>query len=135
MGWLILSIIILIVCIVFNTLNEINCWQFDFIEFVGVVIGSASFAASFILIACMIDSKNSAKVTIDMYDNIVELNQELGVSSDAIMEKTLELNEEILEHRVRVNKFMTKGLYSEDVANLPLLELPEIMKDIPIDYD
>lgn len=135
MGWLILSIIVFIACIVFNTLNEINYWQFDLIEFVGPVIGFVSFAASFILIACMIDSKNSAKVTIDMYDNIVELTQELGVSSDAIMEKTLELNEEILEHRVRVNKFMTKGLYSEDVANLPLLKLPEIMKDIPIDYD
>jgi len=135
MGWLILSIIIFIVCIVVNTLDEINCWQSDFIEYAGLVMGSASFAASFILIACMIDTKNSAKVTIDMYDNIVELTQELGVSSDAIMEKTLKLNEEILEHRVRVNKFMTKGLYSKDVANLPLLELPEIMKDIPIEYD
>ena len=83
----------------------------------------------------MIDVKDDANVTIAKYNNVVELTQDLGVPSDIIMEKALNLNETILNHRVRSESFWTKGLYSKDIATLPLLEVPEIMKEMPIDYD
>ena len=45
------------------------------------------------------------------------------------------MNEKICNHKVRASNFMTIGLYSKKVGELPLLEIPEVMKVGPIDFE
>lgn len=133
MGWLILSLALFILSVVLLAIDWKKNWDSVAIEMPGLFTALVGLAASVIIAICMIDVKDSANVTIAEYNNIVELTNDLGVPSDALMEKTIKLNETILDHRIRLESFWTKGLYSEDVAALPLLEVPEVMKNVDTD--
>ena len=133
MGWLIFSLVIFVVCVVLLTLNDTQDWDSEVVGTAGAFLGLCSFIAAVVLSAYVVDTKDSADVTVASYNNVVEITNELGVPSDAVVEKILDLNETIIDHRVRSESFWTKGLYSKDVAALPLLEVPEVMKNIEYD--
>jgi len=136
MGWLIIAILFLILGIFLVVISDKLNYRWDeTICFLGVSTTLISFFTALILICFMISEKTEDQVTIDQYNNTVELIQNLGVPSEAIMTEIIKTNDKILEHRVKSNKFMTKGLYSKKVAALPLLETPEVMKVSPIDYE
>lgn len=133
MGWLIVT---LILCILFTTLNILDekyDWDNTTLEACSVIGAAASFTATLIILLCMVDLKGDAKVKIEDYNNTVELVQTLGVPSDAVMQKTLDLNQMITRNKVRSHNFWTLGLYSKEVGALPLLEIPESMKKLPIE--
>ena len=135
MGWLVITIAFLVLGLFLFWYSE-KLDQFEIvIEFLGVFITLCSFIAAVILAICLVSEESDTQVDIDQYNNTVELIQDLGVPSEAIMTEIIKTNDKILEHRVKSNKFMTKGLYSKKVAALPLLEMPEVMKVGPIDYE
>ena len=136
MGWLIITIALLILGVFLVVISdELDCRWSDVTGFFGAFITLISFSSVLILIIFLVSEKTEDQVTIDRYNNTVELIQDLGVPSEAIMTEIIKTNDKILEHRVKSNKFMTKGLYSKKVAALPLLEMPEVMKVGPIDYE
>ena len=138
MGWLIVIIALLILGL-FLFWYSAKPNQSETVEtvvgFLGVSITLCSFIAIGALVVFLVSEKSDAQVDVDQYNNTVELIQDLGVPSEAIMTEIIKTNDKILEHRVKSNKFMTKGLYSKKVAALPLLEVPEVMKVSPIDYE
>jgi len=136
MGWLIVTIILLGLGIFLVVISDkLDYLLSDLIDILGIFTTLISFSIALILIFCLVSEKTYDQVTIDQYNNTVELIQDLGVPSEAIMTEIIKINDKILEHRVKSNKFMTKGLYSKKVAALPLLEIPEIMKIGPIDFE
>lgn len=136
MGWLIVTIILLGLGIFLVVISDKLDYRLsDLTGILGVFTTLISFLIALILIFCLVSEKTYDQVTIDQYNNTVELIQDLGMPSEAIMTEIIKTNDKILEHRVNSNKFMTKGLYSKKVAALPLLEIPEVMKEGPIDYE
>lgn len=138
MGWLIIAVAFLVIGIfLFRYSQKLDPSRTveTVIEFLGIFIIPCSFTVTVVLTACLISEKSDAQVVVDQYNNTVELIQDLGVPSEAIMTEIIKTNDKILEHRVKSNKFMTQGLYSKKVAALPLLEIPEVMKVSPIDYE
>ena len=138
MGWLIITIVLLVLGLFLFWWSE-KLDQSETVgtvaSFLGVFITLCSLTAAGVLTVCLVSEKSDAQVAVDQYNNTVELIQDLGVPSEAIMTEIIKTNDKILEHRVKSNKFMTKGLYSKKVAALPLLEIPEVMKVSPIDYE
>lgn len=136
MGWLIITIVFLVLGLFFVVIgNQDNSCLSETLGMFGAFTTLVSLSITLVLICIMVSEKTDTQVTIDQYNNTVELIQDLGVPSEAIMTEIIKTNNKILEHRVKSNKFMTKGLYSKKVAALPLLEIPEVMKVGPIDYD
>lgn len=138
MGWLIIIIIFLVLGIFIFWYGE-KPDQSETVETVvgtlGMFIALVSFTAVVVLVIFLVSENSDAQVDVDQYNNTVELIQDLGVPSEAIMTEIIKINDKILKYRVKSNKFMTKGLYSKKVAALPLLEIPEVMKLGPIDYE
>ena len=136
MGWLIITIVFLVLGLFFVVIGNQNdyCGS-ETLGMLGAFTTLVSLSITLVLICIMVSEKTDTQVTIDQYNNTVELIQDLGVPSEAIMTEIIKTNDKILEHRVKSNKFMTKGLYSKKVAALSLLEIPEVMKVSPIDYE
>lgn len=138
MGWLIITIAFLVLGIFLFWYGE-KPDQFEIVETIigslGLFITIGSAVATAVLVVFLVSEESDAQVDIDQYNNTVELIQDLGVPSEAIMTEIIKTNDKILEHQVKSNKFMTRGLYSKKVAALPLLEIPEVMKVGPIDYE
>lgn len=135
MGWLIITIVILAACTTLAVLNENRGWDNMAIDVCSTAGAFCSLLVSVVLIVCIAQHNREGRAKIEEYSNTVELIQELKVPSDAVTEKIFDLNETIIKNRVHANSFWTKGLYSKKVGALPLLDLPEVMTELPIDYD
>lgn len=122
MGWLIVTLV-LAVALIFVSVKSYDDTPVDVLS---GTCGFTSALAAVIIICCMVDVKPDAKAFIEKYDNFVTLANSVKEPSDAVIKEIIDINERILEHRTRSKNFMTRGLYSKDIAELNLLEVPEI---------
>ena len=123
MGWLIVSLVFTIVG--FFVAHKCDGYRQEFVEFFSGFTGAISAIVAVILSVVIVSSRPDSKVFVEKYDNFVALVNTVEEPSEAVIEEILDINEDIIRHRIKSNNFMTKGLYSKDVAELNLLEVPE----------
>lgn len=122
MGWLIVTLVLMGIGIFL--VHKYGNWD-SMLQPDGIWISLVGFTVASVLIVCMSDLKPYSEKFIEKYDNLITLTHSVQEPSDAIIEEIIETNDEIISHRVRSKNFMTKGLYSKDIAELNLLEIPE----------
>lgn len=120
MGWLIVTLIILIVSVI---LYRNYCDTSDLWEFVGVMGGLMSTMVAVLLIVLMITGATDEKVFREKYNKTVELVQTSEIAPEAVAERVFDINDHIITHKIKSRKFMTKGLYSRETGQLPLLKV------------
>ena len=135
MGWLIILSIIALICAILLVLNNHFNWDSLGIECVSAMALFFILPGSIAIVASICDVKSESEIVLTEYQNLQEASTIVIVPSDALLEDILDMNNKISKHKVRYNKFMTKGLYSEDIANLEYLSIPEPFLNIEIEYD
>lgn len=133
MGWLILVLVIFIVAFIVTI--KTDDYRYQGIQIASGSIAFVSVLGIFIITCFLLDTKPNEKATILKYENLKTICNDLGVPSETTLKEIVSMNKKICDHKVYANDFMTKGLYSKKVGKLPLLEIPEIMKVSPIDYE
>lgn len=131
MGWLIISIVITIVSIVLVILDSKFYWDCTVLEILSIWGMLCGLIAIVLLCGIMIDTKSAEQLFIGEYNMAYEYSE---TPCDPVICKVIEINDKILENQVYSEKFMTKGLYSKEIAALPLLPVPDTMQ-YPIEYD
>lgn len=135
MGWLILIIVIFIIALIVSIKTESASYEYEGLQSSCACLAFFSAVGILILAGCFFDTKSDAEATILKYENLKTISSDLGVTSETTLEEIISMNKKICNHKIYANRFMTKGLYSKKVGELPLLEVPEIMKVSPIDYE
>lgn len=132
MGWLILIIVIFIIALIVSIKAD---YEHEGIQFCSGILVCFSVIGILAISCFFIDVKPDEETTLLKYENLKTISNDLGVPSEATLEEIVSLNKKICDHKIYANSFMTKGLYSKKVGELPLLEVPEIMKVSPVDYE
>jgi len=133
MGWLILVLVIFIVAFIVTI--KTDDYRYEGIQIASGFIAFSSVIGIFIIACFLLDTKSDEKATLLKYENLKTISNDLGVSSETTLEEIISMNKKICDYKIYANRFMTKGLYSKKVGELQLLEVPEIMKVSPIDYE
>ena len=134
MGWLIVFGIAIIISIALMILDK-YCWDTIFIEGSGfILLWFAAFCATAIVLE-MCDVKYDTIETISEYESLQYSTAITVVPSEALLQNILDMNKKISKCRTRANNFMTKGMYSEEIANLEYLPIPESFLNVEIGYD
>lgn len=120
MGWLIVTLIILIVSVILyhNYCDTSELWEFT--SFMGVLVSSMTAG---LLIVFMIIGTTDEKVFREQYNKTVELVQSSEIAPEAVAERVFDINDHIITHKIKSRNFMTKGLYSRETGQLPLLKV------------
>ena len=133
MGWLIITLCLTAIFTVISIIGNKN--HKDGIEMLGFVGSTILGGISLGLVAVLIASPAGFKKMVAEYKQLQKTEIVTVVPSEALMEKVLDMNNTIISHKVKVNRFLTKGLYSKDIAALELLPVPEPFMDVEIEYD
>lgn len=120
MGWLIVTLIILVVSVI---LYHNYCDTSELWEFVGVMGGLMSTMTAVLLIVFMVIGTTEEQVFREQYNKTVELVQSSEIAPEAVAERVFDINDHIITHKIKSRKFMTKGLYSRETGQLPLLKV------------
>ena len=135
MGWIIVFSVIALICVLLLVLDNHFDWDSTGVEGFGALFLIFSLMGIAGTVACVCDVKSESEIVLTEYQNLQEASTITVVPSEALLEDILDMNKKISEHKVRYNKFMSKGLYSEDIANLEYLPIPEPFLNVEIEYD
>ena len=125
MGWLIVSLALMAISAVIAFLAE-SKWDESFgLDMVSSLVSACSFLAALLLAIFLVSTPADEKAFIEKYNNKVEIIQNVKAPSEEVIEEIFDVNGYILNEKVKSARFMTKGLYSKKVGELPLLEIPE----------
>lgn len=135
MGWIIILSVVITICTLLLVLDCDLDWDSIGVESLSALFLIFSSLGIAGIVTSICDVKPESEIVLTEYQSLQEASTTIIVPSEALLEDILDMNKKISKHKVRYNRFMTKGLYSEDIANLEYLPIPEPFLNVEIEYD
>lgn len=121
-------VVLVLVCLILLRVIRNGRWRDEWPEFLTGCIAVFSAIGAVACPICWICCKSEIKEFQTKYDYVLEMVENYSENSDgtgyAISETVIEINKEILEHRVYDKNIWVGMFYFKDVAEFKLIPLP-----------